>query len=440
MNGVDLLASLPDGWQRVPLKTISEIAVSNVDKHSFDDELPVRLCNYTDVYRNDWISPDMDLMTATATSHEINRYHLEIGDVVITKDSEAWDDIAVPAYVKATADDIVCGYHLAFIRPRTDVLNGRFLFRCMQSRPVALQLELEATGVTRYGLPKDAIGLAEIPLPPVSTQLLIADYLDRETAHIDGLIAEKESMLALLEEKRAALISSAITRGLGPDAPMKSSGQEWLGEIPSHWDMSKLKYIVNKIGSGVTPRGGADSYQSDGIPLLRSQNIHFDGLRMDDVVFIDAETHQSMKNSKLANGDVLLNITGGSIGRCFYFEGLDGEANVNQHVCIVRPSGQITTKYLYFTLRSVIGQTQIDLSQSGSGREGLNFEALGNFSVPVPPLDEQQYIVEFLEAVGQKSSILSAEIRNSVERLKERRTALITAAVTGQIPLEEMAA
>jgi type I restriction enzyme S subunit len=222
VNAADLLTSLPDGWRRVPLKTISDFAVSNVDKHSFDDELPVRLCNYTDVYKNDQVSPNMDLMAATATPQEIARFRLEVGDVVITKDSESWNDIAIPAYVAGTADDFICGYHLAFIRPRKDLLEGRFLFRCMQSRPVSLQLELEATGVTRYGLPKDAIGLALLPLAPLPTQLRIANYLDRETARIDGLIAEKERMLALLEEKRAALISRVVTRGLDPNDPAET--------------------------------------------------------------------------------------------------------------------------------------------------------------------------------------------------------------------------
>lgn len=153
MNATELLGSLPEEWRRVPLKAVCNYTVSNVDKHSFEDELPVRLCNYTDVYKNDRVSPELDLMIATASENEIERFHLEVGDVIITKDSESWDDIAIPAYVESTANDFICGYHLAFMRPDSKVLDGRFLFRCIQSRPVALQLELEATGVTRYGLP-----------------------------------------------------------------------------------------------------------------------------------------------------------------------------------------------------------------------------------------------------------------------------------------------
>lgn len=224
MKATDLLSFIPNGWQTVPVKAVCYFTVSNVDKHTLEDETPVRLCNYTDVYKNDRISPKLELMTATATRDEIKKYHLEVGDVVITKDSESWDDIGIPAYVESTAEDFVCGYHLAFMRPNNDLLDGRFLFRCVQSRPVALQLELEATGITRYGLPKGSIGNALIPLPSLKIQCLIADYIDRETERIDALVAEKEKMLTLLEEKRCALISRAVTRGLYPSSPLKPSG------------------------------------------------------------------------------------------------------------------------------------------------------------------------------------------------------------------------
>lgn len=191
MNAADLLTPIPHGWRKIPLKNVCSYAVSNVDKLTNDNESPIRLCNYTDVYNNDIVSPLLNLMTATATKDEINKFHLEEGDVVITKDSESWDDIAIPAYVNKTADDFVCGYHLALLRPDKKTISGRFLFRCMQSRPVALQLELEATGVTRYGLPKGAIGSVLLPLPPMNIQNCIANYLDHETARIDELVAEK---------------------------------------------------------------------------------------------------------------------------------------------------------------------------------------------------------------------------------------------------------
>jgi type I restriction enzyme, S subunit len=242
---------IPKSWQVVPMKAVAQYFVSNVNKHSLCDEEAVRLCNYTDVYKNENITLDMDLMRATATIEEIGKFHLEVADVIITKDSESWDDIAIPAYVAETADDLVCGYHLAIIRPNKQKLDGRFLFRCLQSRPVALQLELASTGVTRYGLPKGAIGSAFIPLPPINIQQQIANYIDRKTTEIDALVAEKEHMLALLEEKREVLISHTVTHGINPNTPFKFSGLDSLGDIPLHWRIERLKFIA-EVQTGIT--------------------------------------------------------------------------------------------------------------------------------------------------------------------------------------------
>ncbi|MDQ0290666.1 restriction endonuclease subunit S [Oligosphaera ethanolica] len=333
--------------------------------------------------------------------------------------------------------DGVCSTELLVLKPQP-YMHPRFLFYSLLSPIFVGQVDASAYGAKMPRANWECIGSMKLPTPSYVTQRLIADYLDRETSRIDALVAAKEKMLALLEEKRAALISRAVTRGLDPTVPRKPSGIDWLGEIPRHWETKKLKYVVSKIGSGITPKGGADSYQSEGIPLFRSQNVHFDGLRMDDIVYVDSDTHESMSNSKVLDGDVLINITGASIGRCFYIENLHGAANVNQHVCIVRPEPMIETKFLYFTLRSDVGQRQIDLSQSGSGREGLNFEALGNFSIVVPPLSEQKTIIRYLEKTGNQSNEMLREMQQSIALLRERRSALITAAVTGEIPVEEM--
>ena len=220
----------------------------------------------------------------------------------------------------------------------------------------------------------------------------------------------------------------------------KDSGVEWLGEIPEKWEVKKLKHLVLKVGSGVTPKGGASAYEKDGIPLLRSQNVHFDGLRLDDVAYISQETHDSMSGSKVNTGDVLVNITGGSIGRCFYIsEGL-GEFNVNQHVCIIRPSGQIHTKYLYWVMRSeTVGQEQINIEQTGSGREGLNFEALKNFTLPVLVKDEQIKIANYLEQKTAEIDNLIKQKEQLIALYQEEKAVLINQAVTkGLNPNVEM--
>lgn len=428
MIGADFLASLPDGWRRVPLKATCDFAVSNVDKHSFDDELPVRLCNYTDVYKNDRVSPEMDLLIATATPREIKRFHLEVGDVVITKDSESWSDIAIPAYVEGTSDDFVCGYHLALIRPRKGVLDGRFLFRCMQSRPIALHLELEATGVTRYGLPKDAIGLAILPLPELPAQRLIADYLDRETARIDGLIVEKERMLALLEEKRAALISRVVTRGLNPNAPLKPSGQEWLGEIPTNWRLERAKNLF-------TVR---DERSEDGSEELLTVS-HITGVTPrseKDVYMFEADDKAGYK--RCLPGDLAINTLWAWMG-AMGISGLEGIVSPDYHVYTSK--GQLLPDYVDLLCRSRPFVAEVNRWSKGvwSSRLRLYPENFFEMRLPVPSQDEQRAIVSAVRADQGKARLLRDALQESITLARERRAALITAAVTGQIPLEEMA-
>jgi type I restriction enzyme S subunit len=264
-------------------------------------------------------------------------------------------------------------------------------------------------------------------------QTAIAKYLDHKTNQIDKLIAKKEQFIQLLEEERVAVINQAVTKGLDPNVSMKDSGIEWLGQIPKHWEVNKIKSVTKKIGSGVTPKGGAEIYELTGIPLLRSQNVYFDGFRLDNVAYITREIHDSMKNSQVLFGDVLLNITGGSIGRCYYVTNEFEEANVNQHVCIVRPNERIITEFLYYVLSSTLGQQQIDLCQTGGNREALNFEQLKNFFLILPSIDEQHEIVYKLKKSLNAISLTIEKLSKEIELINEFKTALISEVVTGKL-------
>jgi type I restriction enzyme S subunit len=242
------------------------------------------------------------------------------------------------------------------------------------------------------------ISNTEIPLPPREEQHAIAAYLDRETERIDALIEKKEQLIDLLEEKRQSLISHVVTRGLDDDVEMKNSGVEWLGKIPVGWNTVKLKWNTSKIGSGVTPDGGGEAYVDEGITFLRSQNVHFDGLRLDDVVFIDEETDEEMEATRVQPWDVLLNITGASIGRCALVPKNFPQANVNQHVCIIRAQqDEIHPLYLNHVIASSVGQEQISAETDGASRDAVTFAEVGNFVVPKPPTEEQHQIADQIE-------------------------------------------
>ncbi|MFF1688620.1 MULTISPECIES: restriction endonuclease subunit S [unclassified Streptomyces] len=187
----------------------------------------------------------------------------------------------------------------------------------------------------------------------------------------------------------------------------------------SRWGNFRIKSIASKIGSGKTPSGGAESYTDEGIIFLRSQNIHFDGLRLDDVAYIDDETHHEMLGTHVRPGDVLLNITGASLGRVTYAPADMRPANVNQHVCIIRPTGSEITRYLAYSLASLPGQQQISELQVGGNREGLNFEQVGNLLVPAAPLETQRQIADFLDAEIARIDALIRARSTQLQRLEE---------------------
>lgn len=209
-SGIEWLGEIPEHWEVRKLKYVANCFPSNVDKHSNENEKQVRLCNYTDVYKNDYITDSMDLMLATATDEQIKKFTLLQGDVIITKDSETANDIAVPAYVKEPLTNVVCGYHLSVLRPY-ETLYGEFLFRVLQCKEINIQFEVRSNGVTRVGLGVYDLKNAKIPVPPINEQTEIVKYIFKETSTIYTTISTIEKEIALVEEYKTALIAEAVT-------------------------------------------------------------------------------------------------------------------------------------------------------------------------------------------------------------------------------------
>lgn len=272
------------------------------------------------------------------------------------------------------------------------------------------------TGSTRDKLTQSDLNEITVVQTPLEEQTAIANYLDEKTAQIDKLIANKQRLIELLKEERTAIINEAVS-GKG-----------------KNWERKKLKYVVSKVGSGVTPTGGANVYLQDGIPLLRSQNIFSDRLELIDVAYISEEIDEQMSNSRVQEGDVLLNITGASIGRCCFIPKNFGKGNVNQHVCILRPiQAEIKTEYLHSFLISSYGQILIDICQTGANREGLNFQQIKSFELLVPKIVEQEEIILHIKTETQKIVNTISKIEKEIGLLQEYRMALISEVVTGKI-------
>jgi type I restriction enzyme S subunit len=411
---------LPEGWKSVPLRAAAGYTVSNVDKIPADDELPVRLCNYTDVYNNEFISSRLEFMRGTATSAEIGKFHLQVGDVVITKDSESWDDIGIPALVVETADDLVCGYHLAILHPHAAKLDGRFLLRCLQSKMIRIHLELAANGVTRFGIPKDEVGKLPLPLPPLRQQQAIADFLDRETARLDALVAEKERLLELLVEKRRALMTHAVTHGLNPAAPLHDSGLPWLGQIPVHWRTERSKWLFKERDKRTENDEGEMLTVSHltGVTLRSERNVNM----------FEAETTEGYKICR--KGDLAINTLWAWMG-AMGISPCDGIVSPAYNVYV--PGSELVSGYVDALVRiPQFAQEVIRYSKGGLYPEGF-FEVW----LPVPPLDEQCAIVAHIAAEIAKLDALRAAAEQTMALLKERRAALIAAAVTGRVKVPD---
>lgn len=216
--------TVPTGWRVTRLDAVADVLFSNVDKHTIDGEEPVRLCNYVDVYKNNCITSDIDFMEASADEREIKKFQIRRGDVLATKDSEAADDIAISSLVTEDFPGVLCGYHLAMIRPRFLSVSGPFLAWLHASKSFRAQYEAKAVGVTRFGLSQYAFRAARVPLPPLSEQQRIAAYLDASCGAIDAAVAAKRRQLETLDALRKSIIEHAVSYGIAAHPKLTTSG------------------------------------------------------------------------------------------------------------------------------------------------------------------------------------------------------------------------
>ncbi len=448
-SGVEWLGDVPKHWDVRRLEHVASYRTSSVDKKAEEGEVAVRLCNYTDVYYQDRIRASAgNFMEATASPREMARFRLRVGDVLITKDSEDWRDIGVPALIEETAPDFVCGYHLGIIRAREELDSG-FLFRLMQSGSVNQQLQTSASGVTRYGLPNSAVGNAVLPLPPLDEQRAIAAFLDRETERIDALVAKKRQLVERLQEYRTALITRSVTGGIPADAAraagldpsprLKPSGVEWLGDVAEHWEVRRLEHVASYRASSVDKKAEEGEVA---VRLCNYTDVYYqDRIRAGDGDFMKATASpREIARFRLRVGDVLITKDSEDwrdIAVPALIEETADDFVCGYHLGIISPSSSLEPAFLFRVMQSVAVNQQLQTSASGVTRYGLPNSAVGETVVPVPPLAEQRAIGIFLDGQTAALDEMGGGAESAIERLQEYRTALITAAVTGKVDVRE---
>jgi type I restriction enzyme S subunit len=291
-------------------------------------------------------------------------------------------------------------------------------------------------GSTFQELGRSKLESIELVQPPLAEQRAIATFLDRETQKIDNLIAKRERLIGLLEEKRTALISRAVTKGLDPDVPMKDSGVEWLGEIPEHWEEKRLKSLTpddRPIMYGIVLPG---PNVEDGVPIVKGGDVTPGRLRLELLNKTTREIESRYVRSRLLGGDLVYAIRG-SIGMVEIVPDEIEGANLTQDAARISPGPAVFGRWLLYALKSKTTFAQLDAGAMGATIRGINIRDLKRAVVQVPPLAEQQDIADYLDRETAKIDALVRKVREHIEKLREYRTALISAAVTGKIDVRE---
>ena len=409
---------MPDGWEVVRLGDVAEINQSNWNPGQGSTILYLDL---TSVIEPGILAPPKELAAKEAPSRA--RRQVRPGDILV---STVRPNLRGFARVPEAPTNLVASTGFAVVSPRR-VVNGSFVYQHVMTSQFAQYLENAATGQAYPAVLASDVAGFTLPVPPLPEQCAIAAVLDS----IDEAIECTEAVIAATERLRDALLHELLTRGV-PGWHSEWKEVPGIGTVPARWDVVRLGEDTTHVGSGVTPKGGKSAYTVSGITFLRSQNVHFDGLRLEDVVYIPPEIDDAMRRSRVRADDVLLNITGASIGRCAIAPVDLGPANVNQHVCIIRTTEGFNPRFVWKWLGTPRSQREIDEIQTGQSRQGLNYQQVRQLTIARPSRAEQDAIIEILSGVD----VTLSEARRERVGLVSLKASASDALLTGQVRVQ----
>ena len=418
-SGTEWVGLIPDTWSVIPNKYVMHKEKNLCEKWTGEDVMSLTM--------NGVIVRDLQNPTGKMPATFDGYQYIEDGDLLMC----LFDIDVTPRCVGKVTHNGVTSPAYSNFKVHDNASRDYFYYYYLMVDNTKELLHLAKN--LRHSFTEEQLGQLKVPMPPLSEQQAIADYLDETCSQIDEIIAEAKASIDEYENLRQSIIYEILTKGPDDNVEMKDSGVEWIGKVPSHWMIGKVKYGTTKVGSGKTPKGGAEVYMTSGVMFLRSQNIYNDGLRLDNPYYISEEIDEEMKNTRVQKNDVLLNITGGSIGRCCIFDGSIPNANVNQHVCIIRVNSSVfLPEYMHLFWISLIGQISIKSYQTGGNREGMSAEAIKNTPIPIIPIGEQRRIVDLIKPKIDDFNSLIAEKESLINDLEAYKKSLIYEVVTGK--------
>ncbi|WP_293002429.1 restriction endonuclease subunit S [Nevskia sp.] len=431
-SGVEWVGRVPDHWEIKPICRLASCNDDSLPENVHPDQV-LRYVDISSVNHTDGITDVAEMRFADAPSRA--RRKAKAGDVVIS---------TVRTYLKAVAavteTHADCTYSTGFavLRPRLSEVESPFLKWLALNDLVIQAIEAHSEGLSYPAINAPELVKLKAVVPPRTEQTAISAVLDRETARIDALITKKTRFIELLKEKRQALITHAVTKGLDPNVKMKDSGVEWIGEVPEHWEISKLAYTTREAG-GKTPDTKNQAYWDGNVPWVSPKDMKQSEI-VDAIDKISDAAVSDCGMKLFEPGTILAVVRGMILAHSFPVAELKVPATINQDMKALEPDKRIRPNYLRLILETAKDYVvSVLVAEAAHGTRVLRTDVWRQLPALLPPVDEQDLILAELDRVITMYAKLVQKVECSIALLKERRSALITAAVTGQIDLREAA-
>ena len=412
-TGTPWIGKIPQHWQDSHLKYIGKY----INGYAFKPE--------------DWASegtPIIRIQDLTESNSNPNYFKGLINDKYLIKDGDilvSW--AATLAAFKWNGGKAWLNQHIFKAIPN-DSVNYDFFFWLLRLAMRNMK-NGEEHGIMMEHVTNELFGNFPIPIPPLAEQVAIAGYLDKKCGSIDAVISTQERRIALLEELKQSVITEAVTHGVNPNAILRPSGIDWIGNIPQHWEVMKISHLFKIVGSGTTPSTGESTYYCDAQEhfWLQTGDLN-DGHIIDTSKYITDKAVKELNMKEYSKGSIVIAMYGATVGKLGL---LDISTSVNQACCVLSNSNLINNMYMFFSLLAA-RKFLISLSVGG-GQPNISQEIIRKHKTPVPPLSEQQEIVAYVDSKIKPIDASIAKAKREIELLKELKQSVITEAVTGKI-------
>lgn len=435
-TGNEWVPEIPEHWEILKAKNIGYFEGSTVDKKIVKHDKLVRIVNFLDIYNNDTfeITEDVDFMKVSATEHQIKNLKVNVGDVVFTPSSEVREDIGKSAVVKYSADDLLFSYHVSRLKftREIDINFKKYLFN---NKPALKHFSKNCKGSTRKILNRIDFKNLPVYLPPIDEQIIIANFLDAQSNQITHFIQTKQRFIELLKEQRQSIITNAVTKGIDEKAKMKETRIEWIGRVPEHWEIRRLRY-VGQCQNGIN-KGG--EYFGTGFPFVGYTDVYKNEVIPSTLAGLAISSKADQLNYSVTQGDVFFTRTSETAEEiaisAVCLETIP-KATFSGFLIRFRPLKGILhpgfSKYYFrcnahraYFVKEMLIVTRASLSQN----------LLNNLPILIPPIYEQKEIEAFINNETRNLDITISKAEREIELIKEYREAMIAEAVTGKMKL-----